>query len=64
MELLDEIEQNIDTTDGMNINKEIDNMYAYYLLDMLICKINGLDDSDAKRGLLKVKQLQEKYTKQ
>lgn len=61
--ILDEIENSEIDINSMDINKQIDYMYAYYVLDMILCKMQHKDDTQAREGLKKAQILIKKYSK-
>lgn len=42
---------------------EVERMYAYYMLELIICKLTGKDSKDAMDGLKKVSILMEEEKK-
>ncbi|OQS55793.1 hypothetical protein EHP00_1615 [Ecytonucleospora hepatopenaei] len=62
--LLDEIEMEDRNNCSEDFNTQIERLYAYYVLDLLMCKLQNKDESSAKEGIRKTQELVKKYEKE
>ncbi|ORD93787.1 hypothetical protein ECANGB1_1556 [Enterospora canceri] len=61
LDLLDKIENTVANGGSDDLNRELEKMYAYYALDLEICKLTNKNSSEAKNGLRKVQGLMKQH---